>query len=71
MPFAPETTNSVSDGFVEWSETNTQTDQFLGRVLCSHHPALFVLRDSLNPMFRVKISNVVGEIGQAFNGFQA
>ena len=46
MPFAPETTNSVSDGFVEWSETNTQTDQFLGRVLCSHHPALFVLRGS-------------------------
>ena len=46
MPFAPETTNSVSDGFVEWSETNTQTDQFLGRVLGSHHPALFVLPDS-------------------------
>lgn len=32
-----------------------------------------VLRDvsPLNPMFRVKISNVVGEIDQAFNGFQA
>jgi hypothetical protein len=44
--FAPQAIHSVPDGFVERSETNAQTDQFLGGVLCSHHPALFIFPDS-------------------------
>lgn len=31
--FAPETVHNVPDSFVKGSETNTQTDQFLGRIL--------------------------------------
>jgi len=46
-PFASEAIHSVPDGYIEWSETNTQVHQFFGGVLCPHHPALFVLLDSI------------------------
>jgi hypothetical protein len=45
-PSAPETIHSIFDSFVEWSETKTQIDQFLGGVLCPHDPSLPVLVDS-------------------------
>jgi hypothetical protein len=44
--FASKAVHSVRDSFVQWSETDTQIDQFLGGVLCPHHPVLFVLLDS-------------------------
>jgi hypothetical protein len=44
--FAPKAIHGVLDGFVNWSETNSQVDQLLGGILSPHHPPLLVL---LNP----------------------
>jgi hypothetical protein len=44
--FVPKAIHGVLDGFVNWSETNSQVDQLLGWILGPHHPPLLVL---LNP----------------------
>jgi hypothetical protein len=44
--FAPKAIHGVLNGFVKWSETNSQVDQLLGWILGPHHPPLLVL---LNP----------------------
>jgi len=72
-PFASEAIDGLPDGHIKRKETNTQIDQLLGGLLCSHQPTCLssLIVDSVNWEIMVHISNSIGEVKQTFHGRQA